>query len=184
MFQSLASYFYGSTSESDNQPDSTRSSSNNIGSSSTGAPSLELVASAQLDKNAKPAVKTTRLVTKPCDEHNDADETEVSDWLLVDKEGILIKTTLHVSQEQLLILNSFEYYPQQKAPPKPIPRTRSRSCASRTPRPYLSSSNNNCKCSRAAVTVASIPPERARTMACSICRPPRCCPAAWMSPGS
>lgn len=72
MFQSLASYFYGSTNEND-------------------APtaSQELVATAQLDKNALPVEKTPRLVTKPCDEHDDEDETEVSDWLLVDKEGML-----------------------------------------------------------------------------------------------
>lgn len=93
MFQSLASYFYGSTSENDNHPDS--SSSNNINngggiSTSTGAPSLELVASAQLDKNAQPVERTLRLVTKPCDEHDDADEAEVSDWLLVDKEGTFL----------------------------------------------------------------------------------------------
>lgn len=78
MFQSLASYFYGSTNEND-------------------APTAgqDLVATAQLDKNAPPVEQTPRLVTKPCDEHDDEDETEVSDWLLVDKEGNIQTSPLH-----------------------------------------------------------------------------------------
>lgn len=79
MFQSLASYFYGSTAENDEQHPAANNSSLN---------GQDLVASAQLDKNAQPVEKTPRLVTKPCDEHDDEDETEVSDWLLVDKEGM------------------------------------------------------------------------------------------------
>lgn len=71
MFQSLTSYFYGSTADTSDQ--------------ATTNDNLKCEA-AQLDKSVR-VERIPNLVTKPCDEHDDEDESEVSDWLLVDKEG-------------------------------------------------------------------------------------------------
>lgn len=76
MFQSLASYFYGSTADTSDQA---RKESDTTVNGTIGE-------AAQLDKSVR-VERPQNLVTRPCDEHNDDDESEVSDWLLVDKEG-------------------------------------------------------------------------------------------------
>lgn len=82
MFQSLASYFYGSPNDSD-QPAATTTTT-----TMTTMAGDQLMASARLDESAMSVERQPRLVTKPCDEHDDeAESDEVSDWLLVDKEG-------------------------------------------------------------------------------------------------
>lgn len=77
MFQSLTSYFYGSTADtSDQQLEATNAKLAGVNGE----------AAAQIDRSVR-VERQQNLVTRPCDEHDDDEESEVSDWLLVDKEG-------------------------------------------------------------------------------------------------